>query len=286
MHAVLGYPATDRHRRKRLTMGYGSLAPAVRSGVPAHSGPSALGDRRDEWSDVFVLFVGTVHSGVLDPLASTKRQTAARGGYRRAWFASLTIALVLAPAVLASACSSGGGGGGLASECQTARKKFRDWIDTELAADNALTHAANQWNASGRQTLVPGPAFTAAVDQYNADLQTFRAARTRGDQDLAAVTQALGNCDQAKVPQACQAEFATYKPIMDNHAADRSAQDAAIQSIADEQQAIMSLNTGAYTAARDRQQAAITQSNDLGNTYNTTLKTAYNDALNRCNNAT
>ena len=128
--------------------------------------------------------------------------------------------------------------------------------------------------------------MTTAIDQYNTSIQAFQAARAKGDQDLAAANQAIGRCDQAHLPKACQGEFALYKPIMDNHGADRGAQDGLTQAIADEQQALMNNSTSGYNAAVDRQNAAARQRNDLTTAYNVTLKPAYVDAFNKCNKAT
>jgi hypothetical protein len=218
-------------------------------------------------------------------MGSTEFDATRQGLWYRARFAGLAVALALAVGTLASACSTGGGGDE-ASACHTARQKISAWLESELAADNALTTAGNQWTRSNPQNLEPGPGLTTAIDQYNTNIQTFQAARTKGDQDLAAANQAIGRCDQAQLPKACKGEFALYTPIMENHGADRGAQDALTQAIADEQQALMNNSTSGYNAAVGRQNAAARQRNDDSTAYNVTLKPAYNAAVAKCDKAT
>lgn len=219
-------------------------------------------------------------------MRDTEFDSTRQGPWHRARFVGLAVVFVVAVGVLTSACSTGGGGNTQASTCHTARQKFRAWIESELPADNALTNAVNQWHRAGPENLQPGQALTTAIDQYNTNLQAFQAARAKGDQELAAANQAIAQCNQAQLPKACQEEFALHGPIMDNHAADRGAQDTVTQAIADEQQALLNGSRSGYNAAVDRQNAGVRQSNDLSDAYNVTLKPAYNVALNKCNNAT
>jgi hypothetical protein len=193
----------------------------------------------------------------------------------------------LSALTFASACSSGGsgGGGGSAAQCHTAREKFRAWLESSQRADDAFGHALNQWvNASGMS--LQGQALQTAIDQYNADVQTAQAARATSDQDLAVANQAITACDQAKLPEACRAEFAQYQPIMQNSAGGFAAHEAGMQAIAAEQEALRNRSISAFNAAVDSYNGTNAQHNDLSNAFNVTLQPGYSAAVKACNDAT
>ena len=183
-----------------------------------------------------------------------------------------------------TSAASTGRSASLSSKCKTARQKFSAWVDSDHAADAAFGQAKDQWN-SVDPNLQPGDALTAAINQYNALLQTAQQAQGVADQDLAAANKAIKGCRQSSLPKACKREFATYKPLMDNAAASSPIHTTQIQAIADMQQAQLTNNVDAFNAAVDRYNAAKDQHNQLVDTYNNNLHPAYIDAYNKCSKA-
>ncbi len=127
--------------------------------------------------------------------------------------------------------------------------------------------------------------MTRAIDQYNADLKSAQKGEAKADQDLAAANQAISRCDQSRIPKACQSEFATYKPVIDNKMASSALDDTKIQVIADDQQALMTGDFDTHDGAVDRYNSANRQHNDLAVSFNKTLNPAWKDARDKCNDA-
>jgi hypothetical protein len=210
-------------------------------------------------------------------------ETTRRGRWHRALLAVLTVALVLPVSAFTSADSTGRSTS-LPGKCKTARQKFSAWVGSDHLADDAIGQANAQWT-SVDPNLQPGDALTAAINQYNALLQTAQQAQASADQDLAAANKAIKGCRQSSLPKACKREFATYKPIMDNAAASSAIHSTQIQANADEQQAQLASNVDAFNVAVDRYNAARDQHNQLVDTYNNNLHPAYNDAHGKCSKA-
>ena len=216
-------------------------------------------------------------------MGNTGLQMPRRGRWHRALFAVLTVALVLPVSAFTTAYSTGRGAS-LSSKCKSARQKFSAWVDSEHSADDAFGQAFAHWN-SVDPNLPPGEALTAAVNQFNALLQTAQQAQASADQDLAAANKAIKGCRQSSMPKACKREFATYKPLMDNAAAAFDIHTRQGQAAADGFQAQLANSVTGFNAAVDRYNAAKDQHNQLVDTYNNNVQPAYIDAYNKCTKA-
>ena len=174
--------------------------------------------------------------------------------------------------------------GGLSDECQSGRTKFHTWLDASHTADTAASHAHNQWaDQHAENGLSAREALTTAVDAYNADLQVAQALQAKADKKLTKLNKARGGELASSMPKGCQREYTQYDAVIENVTRGAASNVAVEQAIAAEQDALQRGSRTDYNNAVRDQNAAVAQSNDIGNDYNITVLPALNSAIAACN---
>ena len=122
-----------------------------------------------------------------------------------------------------------------------------------------------------RERAGSGAALTTAVDAYNADLQVAQALQAKADKKLTKLNKARARCDVSSMPNGCQREYTQYDAVIDNATRGAASNVAVEQAIAAEQDALQRGSRTDYNNAVRDQNAAVAQSNDIGNDYNITV---------------
>lgn len=194
--------------------------------------------------------------------------------YRALSFAAV-VALALASGGLAAACSSTTSSssgttsttGGTTSTtnaalaaCVTANGQFDKYVSAQKAQSSAEIDTATAWLDYDNKafpanwTTLPSassPELNAAIAQFNANNQKRTALKQTSAQNLATYQSMIMNCDQSRLPAACQADFAAHQPLVDVATRLNTTADTFINSITARTQAIKAGDKNAVNAQAD-----------------------------------